>query len=486
MAYTDRGFPPGRIGGAGAVASTGSDEGEKGPGKKEGRPLRKLAILSTVFIAACAVRSAHDTSFVSASLREKTGHEIRFPGDTGGGFDLPTGVVLEDGLSSEEAVAVALWNNPQFQADVAALGFAKADLLEAGLLRNPILSFLFPLGPKQLEATLSLPLDFFLQRPRRVAAAKLDVERVAESLIQHGLDLTREVLISHADLVLARARRSILTEHARLLGETASIAAARLKAGDISGLEEEAFRLEAALAQEESVHSARDARIAEEKLKAFLGLGLTSLSFEPACAPPESGPDFDSSDLLESAFAARPDLRAAEIAIEGAAKRLGWERSKILNLTATLDANGEGKEGFEMGPGFVLELPVFNWNDGKAARARAEMKQAASQYIAVRQRIAREVNEAHAAYSAARRNLEIVSVGLLPSAKAAGGKAGKAYSAGEISYLELLVFEQGILEACLRAAETEAELRRAEAALQHSVGLRLPGLHSDIMTAGEK
>ncbi len=449
--------------------------------------MKKLWILAVVFLSACAVRSAHDTSYVSDSLGDRTGHEIR-PGTVRKDVsELPAGVSLADGLTVDEAVAVALWNNPQFQADVGALGFARADLVEAGLLRNPVLSFLFPLGPKQLEATLNLPLDFFLQRPRRIAAAKLDVERVAENLVQHGLDLTRDVLVTHADLVLALRKKEILQEQAGLLRETASIAAARLEAGDISGLEEKAVLLEAARAEEDSVRSIRDAAVAEERLKSSLGLSLESISLDPTPPPPLPVPiDLGPPDLRETAFAARPDLRAAEIAVEAAAERLGWERSKVFNLTAALDANGEGKEGFEMGPGFVLELPLFNWNDGKKARARAGMEQSASQYLAARQRIAREVNEAYAVFAAARRNSGLVNSDILPAAKGALEKAEKAYAVGEISYLELLVFRRGLLDARLRAAEAEAGLRRAEAALQASVGLKLDKIRPVSTSTGGK
>jgi cobalt-zinc-cadmium efflux system outer membrane protein len=63
-------------------------------------------------------------------------------------------VVVDDDLTQDEAVAVALWNNPDFQVQLANLGFARADLLEAGLLQNSVLSLLLPVGPKQLEATL--------------------------------------------------------------------------------------------------------------------------------------------------------------------------------------------------------------------------------------------------------------------------------------------------------------------------------------------
>jgi hypothetical protein len=93
----------------------------------------------------------------------------------------------------DEAVEVALWNNPEFQVSASALGFARADLLEAGLLRNPVLSLLFPLGTKQLEATLKWPVEVLWERPKRVAAARLSTEAAAERLVQAGLDLAAAV-----------------------------------------------------------------------------------------------------------------------------------------------------------------------------------------------------------------------------------------------------------------------------------------------------
>ena len=68
--------------------------------------------------------------------------------------------------------------------------------MEAGFLRNPIFSLLLPVGPKQLEFTLNWPLEALWQRPRRVAAARLDVERVAQGLVQGGLDVVRDAKLA--------------------------------------------------------------------------------------------------------------------------------------------------------------------------------------------------------------------------------------------------------------------------------------------------
>ena len=45
---------------------------------------------------------------------------------------LPPDVDLTDGLTQEEAVAVALWNSPSFQATLTDLGIARADLAQQG------------------------------------------------------------------------------------------------------------------------------------------------------------------------------------------------------------------------------------------------------------------------------------------------------------------------------------------------------------------
>ena len=64
---------------------------------------------------------------------------------------------LDDGLTSEEAVSIALWNSPSFQATLADLGIARADLVEAGLLRNPVFSLLFPVGAQAARMDAAVP-----------------------------------------------------------------------------------------------------------------------------------------------------------------------------------------------------------------------------------------------------------------------------------------------------------------------------------------
>src|SRR5512139_2987987 len=161
-------------------------------------------------------------------VQDGTGHPIRPPGERPDAAP-PPGVVLGDGVTEDEAVSCSLWNNAQLAADLAGLGIAKANLIEAGQFRNPTLQMLFPVGPKPFELTLAIPIEQFWQRPRRVKAAQAQWDQVAASLVQNGLDTARA------------ARRA----HAALLPQIAAMAEARFRAGDISQLESRAAAIDA-------------------------------------------------------------------------------------------------------------------------------------------------------------------------------------------------------------------------------------------------
>ncbi|MHB9002373.1 MAG: hypothetical protein ACYC9N_22995, partial [Thermoanaerobaculia bacterium] len=49
--------------------------------------------------------------------------------------------MLADELTADEAVAIAMVNNPRFQVTLAELGIARADLIEASTISNPVFEF---------------------------------------------------------------------------------------------------------------------------------------------------------------------------------------------------------------------------------------------------------------------------------------------------------------------------------------------------------
>jgi len=417
----------------------------------------------------CSTQLTHDRAYVSDSISKRTGHDLASI-ENEDGLRLPETISLADGLTEDEAVAIALWNNAGFQADLVGLGFSRADLIEAGMISNPVFSILLPAGPKQMEATIFMPIESLLQRPYRVSAAKLSAERVAENLVQNGLNLVRDVMINYTNLAFSQKRVDIAKEETVLNDEIVTIVQARLRAGDISELDKTVFLLEAARKERDLVNFVRDAELLDAKLKTLLGLEQERNAIELLPTRIDVEWDFNLEELITSAYAARPDLRAAEIAIEEVGKLIGWERSKIFKFTAIADFNERGTGGPEFGPGALFELPIFNWNNGKVARSKAQLEQAVKQYVAVKQDIAFNVRQAYTNYLSAQEVLKIVRYDILPSAVTAAGKAEKRYSVGEITYQDFLEFKRQLLDSRLREAESTTELCRASAQLRHSLG----------------
>ena len=425
-----------------------------------------------LLVAGCAVQSPYDRSYVYRGINECTDYElgqVTEPGE----LNFPEGVSLDDGLSQDEAVAVALWNNAQFQADLAALGFARADLIEAGMLSNPVFSLLFPVGPKALEAKLSLPIDFLWQRPHRIAAAQLDAESLSENLIEHGLGLIRDVQTTYADLWLAQEQVRLAEEDARLRAQMRDLAQGRLRAGDISELVASAAYVDSLQAADTAKRLTKEAIILRQRLSALLGLVSNDMTFDviPLDISSQSAVSID--ELLETAFLARPDLRAAELKIEAAGERIGWEKSKVFNFIAIIDAKDKGEDSLTVGPGFAVEVPIFNQNNGRIARAKAELEQATRQYEAVRQKIIFQVREAHTRYVSAHEEFELWRSDIIPSLEKTVGQAQKSFASGEASYLLVLETMRKLLEVRMRQAELTAHLHRSAAQLNYCIGKKM-------------
>jgi len=423
--------------------------------------------LSLASSIACATSGqVPDRSTVDAGLRGRTNAGIRIEGNE----PLPPDVAITDGLTSEEAVAIALWNSPSFQATLADLGIARADVVEAGLLRNPVLSLLFPVGEKQLEWTLQFPIDAIWQRPKRVAAAQLNAQVVGERLVWDGLTLVAQTRAAHADAVIADRRLLLTIENADLAQRLTSITDARLKAGDISELEARAARSDAARVQVLRRAVEHDRDLARVTLAALLGMDAATDQVTAVAGPAVDlsacGPE---PARVENALAARPDVRAAEIAIEAAAQRARWEHSRVLTLIGILDGNGTGAAA-NAGPGLGGDIPIFSRNQGAIGRAEAEVDRAGHQYAAVRAQVVADVRSASVRTRQAEQAIGSWRDEIVPSLEVEQRQAESAYQAGEIPLYALLDVSRRLVDGRTRLLDAEADLIRAMIALERSMG----------------
>lgn len=439
--------------------------------RKLPHPLPVTSVLLVVISTGC-MKPVHLAAPTSLGIADRTKLAAIPEGSNNGQTRLPPGVSLKRPISSDDAAALALWNNTQLQADLAALGLAKGDLIDAGLLRNPRLDMLFPVGLKPFELLLNFPVDAFWSRPRRVEASQAAYDQLAQSLIQNGLNTVRDARLAHADLLLAGAREQAGQRIATLRSRIVELTNSRLRAGDISELESMAARTDAATASEQLVRLKHDVTLASERLRIALGLSIDRSSIDASPDTVVVAPPPAAGDLLEKAMEARPDLRAAEMAVTAAAKRAKWQRAMFYVVAGQLSSKGIGTNGILTGPGLSAEIPIFNRNQGLIARADADVEAASRQYLNIKQRAAFEVYEARQLLMQALDGLTQLQQQVLPQLRQTAALAEQQYEKGDVAYLFVLEQSRGLVDAELRLADAEAAVRRGRAQLERSVGTK--------------
>ena len=410
---------------------------------------------------------------VSSELSSRFGEELPSTEIAPGEALLPPGVSTADGITANEAVGIALWNNAAYRELLAQLGISNAQLFDACLISDPQFVIFFPLGPKQLEFTLYQAVDALWLRAVRVRAAELDLERVSQTMVQNGLDVIRDVRVAHADLLLAQKQAELANEAESIRREVATLTQKRLADGDISELEAMTSQVDALLAEASTQRAQYDVELARQRMRTLIGLTVYADTIDAVDEATTAENHYDAESLVNTALAMRPDLRAVEIEVESSCERLRLAQRQFMSLDMVYDANGSGRRGFESGPGLRFTIPIFNRNRGGIAIAQAQYEQAEKRYVTVRDRVVLEVEAAYTQLEQAEANLQLLRDKILPTLKQAEELARRNYQNGGATYFLVLQTTGQYLDARVRELQLLADLQRARAELERSVGMRL-------------
>ncbi len=416
---------------------------------------------------------AQDRAAISYRVEQRMGTPIG-PHAPPSKIVLPAGI--EDGrkLGEDEVVLLALWNNPLFQETLVDLQLTRADLIQANLLPNPEALYYFSAPDKPYRYLVDFPIEALWLRPIRIRNAQWENSRAAERLTQAALDLIRDTRQAYADVLLARERVKIAQESAKIRGGIAELAQLRLKAGDASVQEAATAKIDALQANQDSARIGYELPLAEERLRNLIGLsGLAQpIVLDDAPAPsrlPEPGVE----DLTAEAMRSRPDFLASDSAVTAAAQRSRLAKCSWFRFLGIADATTGNKTDHEFGPGVRVTLPIFNWNQGGIARAEAELEQVERRRLTVQNQIALDVRQAHLRYQQAAAELEILRAKVRPEVEANIRRAEKSYKDGGVPYVIVLETTRQLIDTNNREAQLHADLRRAWAELERSVGRRL-------------
>lgn len=384
-------------------------------------------------------------------------------------------IAIQDGLTEDEAVQLALKNNPQFRSILIDLQLSEAELIQARMLPNPLFSTNFPIGPKQFEFSLFIPLDAILLRPNRVEAAEIDCEQVGHSLVRNGLDLIREVKRAYSNLQLAKKRAELFRKEATVLRRIARFDRLRFETGEISESEALQSKIKSLDAQRMIDKNLNDVRLAEEVIRSLVGYGeestpilfTTSIRTDLLTIPKESV-------LLNAALVGRPDLMASELALKAAGVRLKLAKWDWLKYVGVLDFNDRKREDGEAGPGLQFEVPILNNGEGGKARTAANLEKLLRSRAALKHQIAVEIRRAHLVVLQTQSNYQFWLNKTLPEIERAADLAEQEFQAGQISYLPVLESKRLLINAQQTQQQLLNQLQIAYADLEWSIGGQIP------------
>ncbi|MCO5169386.1 MAG: TolC family protein [Planctomycetes bacterium] len=390
---------------------------------------------------------------------------------------LPRPVAVVDGLSVDEAVALAARHNPGLHARRAWLPVARVGRTIAGLWPDPELEWIAnnviaDLATHRRSSTNSylagFQLMFPLPRPgeldARVAVATARLAREAAQARAAEADLARDVRLAYTALLQAEAELELALAQVALSERVRAQTAERRALGQATDLEVGLAELPLRLARADVPRLEGEAEAARLALNALLGLPprerwratTTLAALASATPPPLPGP------LVEAALARRPDLEAArwahreadaEVALELA---LRWPRVGV-------------------GTGITIELPVFSrfnrWGVERARLARAAAREGLVEAVHA---LRADVHEALALAHAAHRTAEVHARALEEGADEVLRAAEAAQAAGQVPVIEVLAARAEALSARRRALAARADWAAAAVRLDAATGALAP------------
>jgi cobalt-zinc-cadmium efflux system outer membrane protein len=387
---------------------------------------RSLITLTCVMLTGCAsVNPGPDFNDVAQATQSRTGHKIVWAQDSREDQQVANAVdaLLKRTLTVNDAVQIALLNNQGLQATYEDIGISQADLVQAGLLKNPSFSAMlrFPDQPPSLaDLELSVVQDFLdlftLPLRKKVAAAELEQTKleVGGKVVDLAAEVKEAFYTLQAEEQLLKRLKVILDVNQ----SGAELAGEQHKAGTLSELDEQ--NLQVVYNENKAAVSQAQVEIdaSREKLNRLMGLWGAQLDWTVSDQLPEVPETLTSLENLESlAIHQRLDLAAARSEVEKlrqAVALAGGTRFLPggVNIGADTEKNSDGQR--VTGPSLNLQIPVFDQGQAQLARTVGAERKAEAQYRNLSIIARSEVREARDRIVAAHDLVQLYQKVLLP------------------------------------------------------------------------
>lgn len=390
--------------------------------------------------------------------------------------------MLQHELTLEETVQIAFLNNRSLQATYEELGIAQADVVQAGLLRNPTFFASFRFMDKavdrhrQTNTEFSVDQDFLdllmLPLRKKVAAAQFEQEkfRVSNAVLNLAAEVRSAYYTLQADEQTFEMRRTVVqaTEAA------AELASRQLEAGTLKQLDvdnQQGFYHQAKLDMART-----DIQIIadREHLNRLMGIWGTDTTWKlPGRLPALPESEIPLEHLESLAVSQRLDLASARHTVEAVAFSLSLTKKfrYFSVFEFGVDTEHDAPDRINLtGPHLTIELPIFDQRQAAIARLEAQLRQSQQQLSVLAIDIRSEVREIRDRLLAARNVVKYYHDVVLPLRQRIVDESQLYYNGMLIGVYELLLAKQNQINAGREYIEALRDFWIATSDLERAVG----------------
>ncbi|MBW2486250.1 MAG: TolC family protein, partial [Deltaproteobacteria bacterium] len=290
-------------------------------------------LLGIVLFAAGCAQVPKEAGFneVRGLVKQRVDYRLQWNQETEADREVEEAVaeLLKSELKPETAVQIALLNNPNLQAAYEDLGITQADVVEAGLLENPVIFGQVRYPNKSGEYNnyeFGITQNFLnvLIQPARKKLSAIRFEQVKLQVADEVIQMVAQVQKSYYTVLGARQIRDLRNEIALAAGNSFELAQRLYSAGNISDLELATEQAHFEQSRLELANSETELLDEREHLTRLMGLWGSQTDWRL----PEQLPDIPKDEMplehVESmAIENRLDLAAERKATEALAQALG-------------------------------------------------------------------------------------------------------------------------------------------------------------------
>lgn len=375
-----------------------SDSRENSPNSGNFRRCRLTAILAAGcgLLAGCATYRAKPLTraSVDAALQPPTIEAVRIAAEKIRHPILkPIAIDGRDGFTPDELAVIAVISSPQLRALRDERGVAQAQVLQAGLLPNPVLGYTFDQQHGNSDPTLvngtSLGLDWaitsLLGYRDRVASAKSTAAALDLDVAWQEWQVAEQTRLCAFRILSLETRVALARKAERVFADALAMAKKAVALGAMTTTDLAATTEAWSAAQD--VRFALEQELTAQRLTLNLALGRpadqpVAIKAEPAL--PDLPPGMDNTaSLLDGLEKRRLDLVALSLGYQSAEASL---RAAVqaqfprigLGFGASRDTTNVHTRNF----GVSVELPLFDRNQGQVALGAATRQQLFDDYVA--------------------------------------------------------------------------------------------------------